>query len=267
MAVGNFSTRDPAWVRDYRAAQTYFSSGQYDHALQALDASLLEQPQHADALILRARTRQQLGRHALAAADYFDASRFRADPALLARRGYCLCMANSLEEAISAYEVAIAGGLSNARVFHNLGVCHDRRSDYDKAEEAFTRAMGNDSQLAIARFGRALVDSHRVRANASYAPRTGLCDIQSVITDIKPCAELWGTAAVLYAACSRDNPDYREEALRYLEQAVLLGFDLSSHLPTFREFEASSRFQSLKTLPPKKPSAPIQWFLDPFDGD
>jgi cytochrome c-type biogenesis protein CcmH/NrfG len=71
--------------------------------------------------------------------------------------------ANLAEEAIAAYESALAIEPENANVWTDLGVMYRRSGSPDKAVDAFDRAMNLDSAHEISRFNKGIVLFHDLK--------------------------------------------------------------------------------------------------------
>jgi cytochrome c-type biogenesis protein CcmH/NrfG len=71
--------------------------------------------------------------------------------------------ANLPEEAIGAYETALAIDPENANVWTDLGVMYRRSGRPDKAVEAFDRAMAIDPTHEISRFNKGIVLFHDLK--------------------------------------------------------------------------------------------------------
>ena len=74
--------------------------------------------------------------------------------------------ASMVEEAINAYETALATKPDNADVWTDLGVMYRRNGQPDKAIEAFDRAMAIDASHEISRFNKGIVLFHDVKDEA-----------------------------------------------------------------------------------------------------
>jgi len=71
--------------------------------------------------------------------------------------------ANLPDEAIAAYEKALAIDQENADVWTDLGVMYRRSGSLDKAVDAFDRAMNIDSGHEISRFNKGIVLFHDLK--------------------------------------------------------------------------------------------------------
>jgi cytochrome c-type biogenesis protein CcmH/NrfG len=71
--------------------------------------------------------------------------------------------ANLAEEAIAAYESALAIEPENANVWTDLGVMYRRSGSPDKAVDAFDRAMTIDPTHEISRFNKGIVLFHDLK--------------------------------------------------------------------------------------------------------
>lgn len=71
--------------------------------------------------------------------------------------------ANLPDEAIAAYEKALAIGPENANVWTDLGVIYRRSGSLEKAVEAFDRAMNIDPKHEISRFNKGIVLFHDLK--------------------------------------------------------------------------------------------------------
>jgi cytochrome c-type biogenesis protein CcmH/NrfG len=71
--------------------------------------------------------------------------------------------ANQVEEAINAYETALAIKPEDANVWTDLGVMYRRNGQPQKAIEAFDRAMTIDASHEISRFNKGIVLFHDLK--------------------------------------------------------------------------------------------------------
>jgi tetratricopeptide (TPR) repeat protein len=67
------------------------------------------------------------------------------------------------DDAIAAYEKALALDPENANVWTDLGVMYRRQGDPKKAVNAFDQAIGIDPQHEISRFNKGIVLFHDIK--------------------------------------------------------------------------------------------------------
>ena len=108
------STRNPGDMA-YLEANNLFEDGEYQRALRKYDEALREDPEHLFALRGRARSLMQLERP---------------------------------DEALAAFDAAIALAPEFGATYANRGILHDRSGRYRKAIEDYTRALALDPELA-----------------------------------------------------------------------------------------------------------------------
>jgi uncharacterized protein (TIGR03032 family) len=71
--------------------------------------------------------------------------------------GLCLVDSERWPEAVQMLESALVLHPANAEALNSLGLCHSHLGDMDSALDCLQRALGVDSQFALAHFNRALI--------------------------------------------------------------------------------------------------------------
>lgn len=109
-----FMGRTPGEM-SYHAANNFFEDGNYARALEEYEAALRENPQSIDALRGRARSLMQLGRN---------------------------------QEALAAFDEAIARAPDVGATYANRGILYDRMGKYRQAIADYEKALQLDRELA-----------------------------------------------------------------------------------------------------------------------
>ena len=123
---------------------------------------------------------------------------------------------------------AIKDGVRTAAVYNNAGAAAVRLNLRKEAILLLDKALERSPDLTAAYYNRALARLDvRPRRDRRWAFATGeaacLKDIAIALEGPVPCAELYLTAARVYAAASVNNPPLAAEALKYLKKAADAG--------------------------------------------
>lgn len=102
-------------LASYQAANRYFEDGRYDKALQEYEQALQADPGNLHALRGKARSLMQLQRH---------------------------------DEALAAFNAAIARQPDFAASYANRGILHDRNGDYRRAMQDYETALRLDPKIS-----------------------------------------------------------------------------------------------------------------------
>lgn len=132
------------------AAEARFK-GHHAHAIALLDEFLARDPNHVDALVLRAGVASDLGEGA--AADRFLSMALALQPEnkdLLVFAGDSALANNSTSRALARYEKALSVDSQSAAAWNGVGACHRRMGNLPAARSAYTKAMQLDSSNPVA---------------------------------------------------------------------------------------------------------------------
>ncbi len=245
--------RAPSSVRQLEAAQVVYRQKQYDQAIEYLNRALDADGSLAEALVLRGRAHQALGRYNAAFSDYEAAHELTQDPRLQAAKGFCLAMQNNHHVAIRCYEQAIAGGYRTAEVQNDLGFSLIRVGKASQALESLGLAIALDPNLQAALVNRASAEFNIALATGNRLPLDALRDITRAIELGPPAGDIYFQAASICALAAETNPQYVATGLEFLRQAVLNGCPtrLVDENPLFADFRKNPSYREMSTLKPQ----------------
>jgi tetratricopeptide (TPR) repeat protein len=254
-----------------------YRRGDYREALRQFDRALEANPDRAETLFARGRTRLQLGDAEGAREDFLKAGSLSPDGRTAAALGYHLSRLRQHAAARACYERAIEAGFATAVVYADLGyTCLQSEPDQlEKARGYLTHALELNPDLQAAYHTRALVDLQKACLDPAYLPRAGLDDIAAALGKGPETADLHYDAARLYARAAEHTDQARaadawpRQALAHLEDAVRLGQSpaLLRKDSRFRAFKDLPAFQKLcrQPAPPTPPVRAVR-LLDPLTG-
>jgi serine/threonine protein kinase/Flp pilus assembly protein TadD len=254
-----------------------YRRGDYREALRHFDRAVEANPDRAENLFARGRTRLQLGDARGAQEDFLKAGTLSPDGRTAAALGYHLSRLRQHAAARACYERAIEAGFATAVVYADLGytTLQSEPDQLEKARGYLTRALELNPDLQAAYHTRALVDLQKACLEPAYLPRAGLEDVAAALALGPETADLHYDAARLYARAAEHTDQAKaadtwpRHALAHLEAAVGLG-----QSPAL--LRKDSRFRALKDLPafgelcrqPVPPTPPVRAvrLLDPLAG-
>ncbi|WP_375205153.1 TIGR02466 family protein [Hyphococcus sp.] len=172
-----------------QGAAAHFQRGDFSAALEGSEAALRGQPDHPEALHLKALSLSRLGRLEEAVPVFDQAAAVHPQKhAVLANKGNALRAAGRLDEAVASYEAAIAAepafisgwislGLAlwragdqaraeqimrealarapdDPKILNNLGVMLENQDRSDEAAEIFSKALAKKPDMLSARINR-----------------------------------------------------------------------------------------------------------------
>jgi tetratricopeptide (TPR) repeat protein len=144
-----------------------------------------------------------------------------AHPSLHYNRGVCFSQLGDEAGAEAAFRLCVEGDSSKAGAWHNLGVAHLNRNEYDEAAECMDKAVegaesiGDGAQATLSRLARASVAKARGDYDDAIAQFSAVITSEQERSEIPPpnawCqrAELyclkedWAAAESDYASCER----------------------------------------------------------------
>ena len=241
----HLSTRDPYAARQLNAGLQYFRQGEYAKAESHIALAIESAEEPAEALFLRARTRQKAGRTLLALEDYEAAAKLCSAPEIKACQAYCLALEGHFLAAILRSNEAIDAGFATAEVYNNQGYSYLRESDFQSAMLALNEAIRQDESLQPALHNRARAELRwATTATRPLDSRAGT-DIDNAIDAGPPSAELCVDAARIYSRLGKESGQHRERVVRYLREGLQLGL---SPAVVRREFNALFDGPALEAL-------------------
>jgi tetratricopeptide (TPR) repeat protein len=261
--AGYAASLDPYWLRQYQAARTAYAAGDYAAAIERLNLALEVQPNDAEMLVLRARSRKKSGEYTEAAKEFRRLWEQHPDPKLLAERAYCFNMSKDHFAAVATYREAMDQGHAHPRVLHNLAMSYLVQMDPDNAAEFFTDCIAKDRTFGMAYFGRTLAALRRAERDSARISNQALDDIRDAIERLPKYGEVFGAGARVRANLAADDPSQIEPAFNWLKEAVSLGFDATRYEPQFKALASHPRYQEILQRPRGTPHATIEYFLDP----
>ena len=264
--VGFFIFRAPYSVRQFQHGLKHFERGQYELAKDYFDDSVRSDPKNWDALVVRARTYQQLENFSWAFEDFESAYRLKPTAGLIASKAYCLARLKHHDEALSCNRKALEDGHETAAVLNNTGFCYVQLRQLDRAEEYLRRAIEADENLQAPHHSLAFISLNRAYGGQPVS-LSALTHAKTAIDIGPPSVDLYCHAAALSALAARRDPSLMPHALEYLERAIDCGFDpksLASH-PAFVSLHGQRAFEELLASPsPSRRPIKADLLVEPF---
>ena len=239
-----FILRPPFAVRQYQQGLTCFEAGQYNLALDCLNASLQADPRGSDVLAARARVYQRRGNFQLAFVDYDTASQLTPSPRIDACKGYCLSRLAQYDLAARLYIQSLEGGYESPAVWNNLGYSWLRLRRFTDAEACLRRAIQADDTLQAAHHNLALVFLQRAYAGKAI-PAEAFAHARRAVEIGPASGELFRDLANLYALAGKQDAARAQAAIGYVAKAVDFGIEAETFKsdPAFSGLEQNPAFR------------------------
>jgi len=257
--------RPPYEVRAHAAGRGAFEQGEYKLAVELLTDSIEVKPDNFDALVTRGRAQQALGKYALALDDYFSASKLSPSAELHACTAFCLAKTQYFDSAVFHCEQATKLGFENARLWHLRGYSAYRTTRKDRVLECLDKAIELDPTFQQPWISRALVQLNGTQG----VPFEAMASVDKALEIGPKTSDLLRFTAVIYASAARQDPQWADVAIDYLDAALQAGLDptVPATKTTFRHLASHPRFATLlgrRQTPSDKHLT--QNFLDPLEA-
>jgi eukaryotic-like serine/threonine-protein kinase len=214
------ATRDPYYLREYRAGLASYAAQNFDDAIEYFSAALKERPGDAGILFARAQAFERQGQFMTAAQDYEAAANRSGSGGAWAGGAYCRAQENLFADAIAWSQKAVDAGYRTAEVYNNLGYCQLKLKQLAAARDSLSRAIELKPRLQVAYLNRGMVDLSWLTKGAP--PKSGIADFDRAIELGPASADLYFSAACLNAAAPGANR--RGVAVKCLVAALEKGF-------------------------------------------
>jgi tetratricopeptide (TPR) repeat protein len=159
----------------------------------------------------------------LAADEFLAAARAGFDGRANACAAYCLAAKKNHAEAIDIVS-AIEPRFCNAPVFANRAYSQLDKANFAPALEDCDRALAIEPGLPAAHYTRAIVYLRLFLRHSITDLGTAVTDIDFVVRHIEPkTAEMWASAATIYALASTAKPALKDAAIDAVRSAIGAG--------------------------------------------
>jgi tetratricopeptide (TPR) repeat protein len=183
--------------------------GRAQEALEAFDTLVRLAPSHAEGYAHRARVLESQARYAEALREFDKALSLKADSALLLNRGTILMQLQRPQEALAAFDKAIAAGLDHHGAYFNRGVALTALARPQEALAAYEEALLRQPDYPEALINRGLV------LESLQRPDEALLSYDRVLALDPESREGQANRTALLLQMGR-----RDEALAYLDEQV-----------------------------------------------
>jgi tetratricopeptide (TPR) repeat protein len=135
---------------------------------------------------------------------------------------YCFALLKDHRAAIPEWDKAIRLNYRDPAVYANRAFSYLQRGQHERAKADCDEALRLDPDLRAARLTRAVYHLRQHARGEGLAPEA-VADIEKVLTGEPNTAEVWMTAAQIFAGASADRRDLLERAADAVRRAILAG--------------------------------------------
>lgn len=222
VAAYALATRAPAWERAYHKGIAAYRAGDFAASDRWLDESLRLYQSNGAAWFARGRVRLAQGDIALAMTYFENANHLESTGRTAAMLAYCEALRHHHPEAILLSDSARQAGFAPPALLANLAFSRMRSGDLEGARGDVHDALAADPNLTSAHYTRAMLAYLGWLADTNVPlPPQAIEDIQFVLRNGRPSAQLFQDAAMLFAAAAgRPDSPSADEAVACIRKAL-----------------------------------------------
>jgi serine/threonine protein kinase/Tfp pilus assembly protein PilF len=215
--------RKPYHERLYIAGTAAIERGELQEGIETLQEAIEAQPDFTQAIHELARAQLALGDYHSASAYYEQLYELTGESQFLANLGYCHNRLGEHQKAIEYYSRAIDGGFRTELVLNNLGYSYQKRGNLPTARAQFEAALLINPNYRPALQNRAYLELAWARVRKTQVRATALSDIEATIRLAPGFGKVHYFAACIW--CLSDATNRVERTLDHVERAINLGIE------------------------------------------